>query len=680
MGVFRHGIYPFGGITQTGILQRMELTGMAAGMDASPEPGGSGGDGQDRFWFFNEGSDRFAHRVLGAFPDSEGCEFAVWAPNARAVEIVGDFNGWGTNSGSTSNSLVPIGNSGVWSAHLRYAALGDRYKYRVTRVDGSVVDKADPFAVRSELPPATASIIDDPQHDWRDGDWMSTRAERSGRDQPVSIYEVHLGSWGRTIAAEGRFPNYREFGPALVAHVLAHGFTHVELMPLMEHPFYGSWGYQCTGYFAPTARYGSPEDLMGMIDILHQAGVGVILDWVPSHFPSDEFALDHFDGTALYEYGDPREGHHPDWDSSIFNYGRNEVRSFLVSSAMSWLERYHADGLRVDAVASMLYRDYSRAAGEWIPNEFGGRENLEAISLLKQLNDSIAAEFPGVRTFAEESTSFPGVTASTESGGLGFAFKWDMGWMHDTLTYFRRDPIYRSWHHDDLTFRSVYAYNEHFTLPLSHDEVVHAKGSLLDQMPGDRWQKLANLRTLYGVQWTQPGKKLTFMGNELAVEGDWAHEGVLDWNLHDADSHIGVRRWVGELNRLYKDVPALHLGDCDSRGFEWIENHDRDNSVFSYLRLVPDGASTDSRPVLVVVNATPTPHQGYRVGVPVEGSWELIADSDELTYGGSGWRDSIGAAEISSATSSGSHGRPFSLEVDVSPLAVVMLRPHLPAV
>lgn len=635
---------------------------------------------QSDFWYFNEGTDRYAYRVLGAHQIAEpfaATRFAVWAPNALQVDVIGDFNGW------QSGTHLSGGDSGVWTGHVADALLGQRYKYRITRADGTVVDKADPFATRTELPPATASLIDEPRHDWGDADWLARRGQRSSADQPISIYEVHLGSWGRTLADNGRFPNYREFAPALAAHAKAHGFTHVELMPVMEHPFYGSWGYQCTGYFAPTARYGSPEDLMAMVDELHQADIGVILDWVPSHFPADDFALDHFDGTALFEYSDPREGHHQDWDSSIFNYGRNEVRSFLISSAISWLDLYHADGLRVDAVASMLYRDYSRDPGEWIPNEFGGRENLEAISLLKQLNDAIAVEFPGVRTFAEESTSFPGVTAPIGTGGLGFSYKWDMGWMHDTLTYFRRDPIHRSWHHDELTFRAVYAYNEHFTLPLSHDEVVHAKGSLLDQMPGDRWQKFANLRTLYGSQWTQPGKKLTFMGGELAQEGDWAHESVLDWELHDADDHSGVRRWVTELNRLYREVPALHLGDCDPGGFEWVENGDRDNSVFSYLRLAPMG--NDSRPVLVIVNATPVPHEGYRLGVPVAGEWQVLADSDDPAFGGSGWRQSLAAHATGHdgppATSDpqagepGMHGRPLSIEVDVSPLAVMILRP-----
>ncbi len=635
------------------------------------------------YYFFNEGTDCFAYRVLGASPGADGTFFAVWAPNAGAIEVIGDFNDW---LGGTE--LTRVGDSGVWRGAADTAGPGHRYKYRVTRADGSVVDKADPFAARTEEPPATASVIDDPAYAWRDGEWMLQREERSAAHQPISIYEVHLGSWGRTLADSGRFPNYVELGSALAAHATSHGFTHVELMPVMEHPFYGSWGYQCTGYFAPTARYGSPADLMEMIDVLHQAGVGVILDWVPSHFPADEFALDHFDGTALFEYADPREGHHQDWDSSIFNYGRNEVRSFLVSSAMMWLDRYHADGLRVDAVASMLYRDYSRAAGEWIPNEFGGRENLEAISLLQLLNDSISREFQGVRTFAEESTSFPGVTAPTDVGGLGFDFKWDMGWMHDSLTYFRRDPIHRRWHHDEITFRSVYAANENFTLPLSHDEVVHAKGSLLDQMPGDRWQQLANLRTLFGSQWTQPGKKLVFMGSELAPEGDWAHEDVLDWELHDAEGHVGVRRWVTELNRLYHQIPALHMGDCDPAGFEWIEHGDRDNSVFSYLRLVPErlvptvaasaapdsdgGDPFDAEPVLVIVNATPVPHEGYRLGVPFGGTWRVISDSDQKCFGGSGWRD----RDIDLfAAGEGRHGRPSSIEVDVSPLAVMILRP-----
>ena len=497
---------------------------------------------------------------LGAHPDESGTRFAVWAPNATAVSVIGDFNDWGRRD----DRLDGQGGSGVWAGDVARAGVGDRYKFRITTRDGGLLDKADPFAVRTEEPPATASIIDAPHHEWADGEWMATR--KATIDRPISIYEVHLGSWGRTVAEQGRFPNYRELGEALAAHVAAHGFTHVELLPVMEHPFYGSWGYQSTGYFAPTARYGSPSDLMAMVDTLHRAGIGVLLDWVPSHFPDDAFALSRFDGTHLFEHQDPREGHHPDWDSSIFNYGRNEVRSFLISSAISWLDRYHVDGLRVDAVASMLYRDYSRAEGEWTPNRDGGRENLEAIAFLRQFNEAVYAEFPDVATFAEESTAFPGVSRPTDAGGLGFGYKWDMGWMHDTLAYLRRDPIHRRWHHDELTFRSVYAFSENYLLPLSHDEVVHGKGSLLDQMPGDRWQQLANLKVLYGYQWTQPGKKLLFMGGELAPERDWSHERTLDWSLHDAARERGCSPLAGPAQRAVPPASVAARGRLRSGG------------------------------------------------------------------------------------------------------------------
>ncbi len=619
----------------------------------------------DRYWYFNEGTDRRAHDHLGAHPDESGTRFAVWAPNAAAVSVIGDFNDWGRRD----DRLDGQGGSGVWAGDVARAGVGDRYKFRITTRDGGLLDKADPFAVRTEEPPATASIIDAPHHEWADGEWMATR--KATIDRPISIYEVHLGSWGRTVAEQGRFPNYRELGDALAAHVAAHGFTHVELLPVMEHPFYGSWGYQSTGYFAPTARYGSPSDLMAMVDTLHRAGIGVLLDWVPSHFPDDAFALSRFDGTHLYEHQDPREGHHPDWDSSIFNYGRNEVRSFLISSAISWLDRYHVDGLRVDAVASMLYRDYSRAEGEWTPNRDGGRENLEAIAFLRQFNEAVYAEFPDVATFAEESTAFPGVSRPTDAGGLGFGYKWDMGWMHDTLAYLRRDPIHRRWHHDELTFRSVYAFSENYLLPLSHDEVVHGKGSLLDQMPGDRWQQLANLKVLYGYQWTQPGKKLLFMGGELAPERDWSHERTLDWSLHDEPGNEGVRRWLTRLNELYRELPSLHEGDCDPAGFAWVVNDDAQNSVFAYLRRRPGAGVGSDRPALVVVNATPSPADHYRVGVPVGGDWTVLADSDDLAYGGSGFRSASSVA----AEPGESHGLEWHLALAVPPMSVMVLAP-----
>jgi 1,4-alpha-glucan branching enzyme len=627
-------------------------------------------DTDERFWYFNEGTDRRAQLHLGAHPRADGTHFAVWAPNAREVRVVGDHDDWGGGA----HVLAPQGSSGVWSGHVESARPGHRYKFRLVSSHGQVLEKADPFARRCEMPPGTASVIDDSQHEWADGDWLARRAAAAGADEPCSIYEVHLGSWGRTVTEGGRFPNYRDLGHALAQHASAHGFTHVELMPVMEHPFYGSWGYQVTGFFAPTARYGSPADLMAMIDTLHREGIGVILDWVPSHFPTDAHALARFDGTALFEHADPRQGHHPDWDSAIFNYGRNEVRSFLVSSALHWIEQFHADGLRVDAVASMLYRDYSRREGEWIPNVHGGRENLEAIDFLRQLNDAVAAEAPGAVLTAEESTAFPGVTAPTDQGGLGFGAKWDMGWMHDTLSYLRRDPIHRGWHHDELTFRSVYAFSERYTLPLSHDEVVHGKGSLLDQMPGDRWQKFANLRLLYADQWTQPGAKLLFMGAELAPERDWSHEATLDWSLHDAPGHSGVRAWVAALNEVYRSVPALHRGDTDASSFEWVVGDDRENSVFAYLRhaSASEGRVT-APPVLVVLNCTPSPLQGYRVGVPEPGRWQTLLDSDDEAYGGSGFRRSNGAADGAETSPGEMHGHRSVLELTVGPLSALLL-------
>jgi len=621
----------------------------------------------ERYWYFNEGTERRAQLHLGAHPSTDGTRFAVWAPNARAVSVIGDHDDWG----SGDHRLDPQGSSGVWAGSVAGAGPGQRYKFRITTSDGDRLDKADPFALRTEEPPATASIIDDSRHDWTDGDWMARRGADTAAGAPVSVYEVHLGSWGRTVGERGRFPNYRELAHALVAHVTAHGFTHVELMPVMEHPFYGSWGYQVTGFFAPTARYGSPADLMAMVDILHGSGVGVIADWVPSHFPTDAFALARFDGTALFEHADPRQGHHPDWDSAIFNYGRNEVRSFLVSSALHWIEHFHIDGLRVDAVASMLYLDYSRAEGEWIPNEHGGRENLAAIGFLRQLNDAVAAEAPGVMVVAEESTAFPAVTGPTSHGGLGFTSKWDMGWMHDTLAYLRRDPIHRRWHHGEFTFRSVYAFSERYTLPLSHDEVVHGEGSLLDQMPGDRWQQFANLRLLYGDQWTQPGAKLLFMGGELAPERDWSHEATLDWSLHDAPGHDGVRRWVAALNDLYRRRPALHLADDDASSFEWVVGDDAGNSVFVYLRR--DLRAPDEDLVLVVLNATATPFEEYRVGVPVPGAWQVLLDGDDPTFGGSGFRDRHGAGTQPCTAAEPAHGHDQSLALTIGPLSALVL-------
>ncbi len=609
---------------------------------------------------FNEGTHRHLYQCLGAHPDRDGCWFSVWAPNAAGVDVLGDFEGW------TGRPLEPVGASGIWSLHVPGARPGQSYRYAITSHHGGRVEKADPLGAATNEPPSTASVVADLDHRWGDDAWMAAR----NRDlaAPMSIYEVHLGSWGRHVTKGRRFPRYDELADPLADHMLAHGFTHVELLPVMEHPFYGSWGYQTTGYFAPTARYGSPRDLMTMVDRLHQRGVGVIFDWVPSHFPMDSHGLMRFDGTHLYEHADPRQGYHPDWTSAIFNYGRREVRSFLLSSALSWLDRYHADGLRVDAVASMLYLDYSREDGEWVPNRFGGRENLEAIDFLRQLNDAVDAEFPTAVTIAEESTAWPMVTGSTASGGLGFWAKWDMGWMHDTLKYLRREPVHRRFHHDEITFRSMYAYSERYVLPLSHDEVVHGKGSLLNKMSGDEWQRFANLRLLFGMMWAQPGKKLLFMGGELATTREWDHESTLDWSLHDAPANAGVRLWVAALNQLYRGDTALALGDADPAGFRWVVGDDDTHSVFAWLREDPAG---EVPAVLVVANATPTVHYGYRVGVPVGGAWTELLNSDAEVYGGSGMGN-LGAVE---AEDQAWHGFEHSIPLTLPPLAMVLLQP-----
>ena len=613
---------------------------------------------------FNEGTHRRIFDVLGAHPDDRGCWFSVWAPNASRVDVVGDFHGW-----QQPIALERLATSGVWSGYVAGAEVGHGYRFGVTTSDGRRFERSDPVAAATFEPPSTASRIADLRYDWQDGRWTGERAATITSDAPISIYELHLGSWGRVATPGRRFPRYDELADPLADHVLSHGFTHVELLPVMEHPYYGSWGYQVTGYFAPTARYGTPVELMGMIDRLHERGVGVLLDWVPSHFPMDEHALFRFDGTYLYEHADPRQGYHPDWKSAIFNYGRPEVRSFLVSSAISWLDRYHADGLRVDAVASMLYLDYSRGEGQWIPNRHGGRENLAAIDFLKQCTTAITEEFPDTTTFAEESTAWPHVTGAVADGGLGFGFKWDMGWMHDALQYVGRETVHRRYHHDELTFRSVYAFAERYVLPLSHDEVVHGKGSLLGKMPGDEWQRFANLRMLYGTMWAQPGKKLLFMGGELGTTAEWAHEGMLDWGLHDAQENSGVRRLVADLNATYQQEGALHRGDSDPAGFRYVVGDDDTHSVFAWLRLDPTGASPT---VLVVVNATPAVHYGYRVGVPGSGEWTEILNTDATDYGGSG----VGNLGVVRTEDQQWHGFPQSLALTVPPLSAVYLREH----
>jgi 1,4-alpha-glucan branching enzyme len=611
---------------------------------------------------FNEGTHRRLHDVLGAQPGPDGTRFALWAPNARAVDVIGSF------APDIAHPLTPVASSGVWSTWVPHATVGDTYHYRI-HSDLGAIDKSDPFAAATCLAPSIESIIADLAYEWNDTEWMATRAPRVALDAPVSIYEVHLGSWGRAAAPDRRFMRYDEMADPLADHVLAHGFTHVELLPIMEHPFYGSWGYQTTGYFAPTSRYGTPVDLMRMIDQLHRRGVGVILDWVPSHFPTDRHGLAQFDGTHLFEHADPRQGFHPDWQSAIFNYGRSEVRSFLTSSAVCWLDRFHADGLRVDAVASMLYLDYSRPAGGWIPNEFGGRENLEAIGFLRRLNEVVYEEFPDTATFAEESTAWPMVSRPTYVGGLGFGYKWDMGWMHDTLEYMQQEPIYRRWHHNELTFRSVYAASEHFVLPLSHDEVVHGKGSLLSKMPGDTWQQFANLRLLFAMQWAQPGKKLLFMGCELASPTEWNHEATLDWSLHDAPMHEGVRRLVADLNRLYAAEPGLHRGDSGPAGWQVVEGADADQSVYVFLRLDPSG---NGRPVLVAINATPVPRLDYRVGVPTSGVWSELLNTDAEMYGGSG----VGNRGGVEAEPRHWHAFDYSVSLALPPLGAVFFAPQ----
>jgi len=604
--------------------------------------------------------ERLGAHVLGA---GDGVRFAVWAPNAGEVHVVGDFNDWTTGV----DPLAPRGRSGVWEGVVPEARAAQAYKFRLRTSTDDWTDRADPLARRTELPPRTASVVDAGTHEWGDRAWMESRAARNALDAPMSTYELHAGSWVRVPEEGNRGLTWRELAERLPAYAVEHGFTHVELMPVMEHPFYGSWGYQVTGYFAPSARYGPPEDLKLLIDWLHQAGVGVILDWVPSHFPADEFALARFDGTHLYEHADPRRGHHPDWDSLIFNYGRNEVRAFLVSSALYWLEEFHADGLRVDAVASMLYLDYSRQEGEWLPNRHGGRENLEAVDFLRRLNAEAYRRCPDIQMIAEESTAWPGVTRPAEAGGLGFGLKWDMGWMHDVLRYMSRDPVHRRYHHGDLTFRQLYAFSENFVLAFSHDEVVHGKGSLLGRMAGDRWQRFANLRLLYGSMFAQPGKKLLFMGDEFAQPSEWSHERSLDWHLLETAEHGGMLRWVSDLNALYGSEPALHELDCDPGGFEWVAPGDYLQNVISFLRRSRDG----ERCVLGVFNYAPMERRGYRVGVPHPGPWVERLNSDAPVYGGSG-SGNLGRVEAEEAPC---HGARWSVSLTLPPLAAVFLQP-----
>jgi 1,4-alpha-glucan branching enzyme len=613
-------------------------------------------------YLFREGTHGRLHDCLGChlLPEGGG-HFAVWAPNAREVAVIGDWNGWSAQADRLS--ARPDG-SGVWEGRVAGVKHGDAYKLRiVSNIGGHVGEKADPFAFCAECPPKTASRAWTLDYEWGDGDWMASRGARNALDAPMSIYEVHAGSWRRQ---GGAFLGYRELAHQLADYCVEMGFTHVEFLPLTEHPFYGSWGYQTTGYFAPTARYGTPQDFMYLVDHLHRCGIGVILDWVPSHFPTDAHGLAFFDGTHLFEHADPKQGYHPDWNSSIFNYGRNEVRGFLLSSALFWLDRYHVDGLRVDAVASMLYLDYSRGAGEWIPNAHGGRENLEAIEFLRLMNTASYRDHPDTMTIAEESTSWPMVSRPIWLGGLGFGLKWNMGWMHDTLAYLREDPIHRKYHHNKLTFSLLYAFHENFVLPLSHDEVVHGKGSLVGKMPGDAWRQFANLRALYGYQWGHPGKKLLFMGCEFGQRREWNHDDELEWWVTSLAEHGGVKRWVADLNRFYRETPALWQVDFSPQGFEWIDADDVENSVFSFIRR-PRGRGAI---VAVVCNFTPIPRENYVLGVPVGGRWTEALNSDAPLYGGGGWGN-LGGVDASPV---GSHGRPFSLTVTLPALSAVFFR------
>lgn len=594
--------------------------------------------------------------VLGAHPRGEGVAFAVWAPSARGVQVIGDFAGWGPYDGLPMRSL---GSSGVWELYLPGAAAGTKYKFKILGRDGVWREKADPMAQYTEVPPATASVVFESSYEWQDGQWMAERATRHWHQEPMSAYEVHLGSWRPGLS-------YTELATQLVDYVVETGFTHVELMPVMEHPFGGSWGYQVTGYFAPTSRFGNPDEFRYLVDKLHQAGIGVILDWVPAHFPKDEWALARFDGTPLYEHEDWRRGEHPDWGTYVFDFGRREVRNFLVANALYWCEEFHADGLRVDAVASMLYLDYSRKDGEWTPNQYGGRENLDAISFLQEMNATVYKHNPGVVTIAEESTAWPGVTRPTHLGGLGFGFKWNMGWMNDTLSYMEKEPIYRQWHHHQMTFATVYAWSENYILPISHDEVVHGKGSLTGKMPGDLWQKLANNRALLGFMWAFTGKQLLFMGAEMGDEREWSEERGLDWDLlADESRGGGIHRLIKDLNREYRQTPALWTQDTTPSGFRWITSEDSQHNTFSFLRFAPNGDT-----LACIINFAAVPHEGYRIGLPRAGVWREIINTDSSLYGGSG----VGNLGEVHAEALPWHGLNASASLRVPPLGAVWLR------
>lgn len=606
-------------------------------------------------------------RMLGAHAMThggvEGFAFAVWAPNARRVSLVGDFNGWD----GRRHPMRMHHHGGIWEIFMPEIDPGERYKFEIVSFDGTLMPlKADPVAFSAERPPANASVLSgEPGFDWRDGAWMEARSRGDHRKKPISVYECHLGSWMRVPEEGNRYLTYAELAEKLIPYVRDMGFTHIELLPITEYPFDGSWGYQPVSLFAPTSRFGSPEDFRHFVEAAHEAGIGLILDWVPGHFPIDSHGLGRFDGTHLYEHADPRQGFHQDWGTYIYNYGRQEVAAFLVANARFWLERYHLDGLRVDAVASMLYLDYSRKAGEWIPNRYGGNENLEAIDFLRKMNETVHSSSPGAMTIAEESTSWPGVSHPTYTGGLGFGFKWNMGWMHDTLHYIQEDPINRRYHHHNLTFGLLYAFSENFILPISHDEVVHGKGSLLGRMPGDDWQRFANLRAYLGFMWGHPGKKLVFMGCEFGQEREWNHDTSLDWHLLENPRHAGVQRLVRDLNHLYRNTPALHERDTEHSGFEWLVSDDADNSVIAWARR----GEADEDLVVVVSNFTPVPREGYRLGVPLAGDYVEAFNSDAEVYGGSNMGNSGGRASDAIAC----HGREHSLQLTLPPLSTLIL-------
>jgi 1,4-alpha-glucan branching enzyme len=641
-------------------------------------PGGHSVRGRDAYSFAptlgeldlhlaGEGRHEGLYEKLGAHPatldGTEGCAFAVWAPNARSVAVVGDFNGWD----GRVHQLRSLGGSGVWEIFVPGAGEGSHYKFELRARDGSLGLKADPLALAAEKPPKTASVVFRSRHEWADDEWMERRAASDPWHEPMSVYEAHLGSWRLNPLEGSRQLTYEELGEELAGHATDLGFTHVELLPVMEHPFSGSWGYQATGFYAPTARFGDPDGLRGLVDRLHGAGLGVILDWVPAHFPKDDWALARFDGTALYEHEDPRRGEHPDWGTLVFNHGRAEVRNFLVANALYWLREFHVEGLRVDAVASMLYLDYSRRPGEWTPNVHGGRENLDAVAFIRELNEVVHGRVAGAQIFAEESTAWPGVTQPVHEGGLGFGFKWNMGWMNDTLRYFSRDPAYRRFHHGELTFGLVYAFSENFVLPLSHDEVVHGKGSLVSKMPGSAQEKLANLRALYAYMWAHPGKKLLFMGGELAQEREWDADTSLDWHLLERPEHRGVLELVRDLNRAYRREPALHQLDSELDGFRWLELHDADSNVLAFARFGREG-----RPVVCVCNFSGATRTGYRVVFPQPGGWREILNTDAVEYGGSG----VGNLGRVVADETPWHDQPYSAEVTLPPLSVVWLAPE----